>query len=356
MRLGVLWGTFDPVHEGHLALARAALGDGKADKVLFLLRRGKKAERPRSQRRDRRAMLRLAAEENKDLLVSESSAEPKDREDPVKALEAAYPGCTPFFITGADGLTAPEGLPVYAPGEDRPIPCVTSAFVRVLASLGGDLTAVEPATVAAYIREKGLYLTDMSLPDVEKELARRLKPSRLKHTMGVCDMACALAPRFGVEVPKARVAALLHDVAKYEPLDRQAALARTLDDTDDAELKTPSVLHAPAGRVIAQTEFGVNDPDILNAIRSHTLGRRGMSPLEKLLFVCDFAEAGRKDFDGLSRARELAGKDIDAAALCCAALTQRYLEEKGQKPHPRTTEWTEEETIHGKQGTRISHT
>ena len=169
-------------------------------------------------------------------------------------------------------------------------------------------------------------------------------------------MACALAPRYGIEVPKARLAALLHDVAKYEPLDRQIALAKTLDDTDEAELSTPSVLHAPAGRVIAQAEFGVSDPDVLNAIRSHTLGRRGMSPLEKLLFVCDFAEPGRKEFDGLARVRELAAADIDAAALECAALTQKYLAENGRRPHPRTTEWTEEETIHGKQGTGISRT
>ena len=345
MRIGVLWGAFDPVHEGHMAAGRAALGEGQADRVMFLIRRGDRSARPRAQRSDRSAMLRLAALCEDRFLAADSCVRGKGEGGLLGDLARAYPGCDLFFILGADGLACPEGAEAFAPREA--LSPVTSAQVRAAAALPGSLASLVPAPVESYIRSRGLYLADMSLRDIEKELERRLKPSRLRHTQGVCEMACSLAPRWGVSVEKARVAALLHDVAKYEDPARQAALARTLGDVDEKELASPSVVHAPAGSVIARTEFGVRDPDILNAIRNHTLGRSGMSPLEKLLFVCDFAEEGRREFDGLSRVRELARTDLDAAALACAELTTKHLLENGQEPHPRTTEWTKEASIHG---------
>lgn len=107
------------------------------------------------------------------------------------------------------------------------------------------------------------------------------------------------------------------------------------------------VLHAPAGMVVARDEFGVQDPDVLSAIRNHTLGRRGMSPLETLIFVSDFIEPNRAPFEGLEEARTLAKTDLRAAARRCAELSNDFVLRRGGQVHPRTAEmlkyWEEKE-------------
>ena len=67
--------------------------------------------------------------------------------------------------------------------------------------------------------------------------------------------------------------------------------------------------HGPVGAMIARKEFGVTDEDMLNAIRFHTTGRAGMSPLEKLIYIADMIEPGR-DFPGVETLRELAEENI----------------------------------------------
>ena len=92
---------------------------------------------------------------------------------------------------------------------------------------------------------------------------------------------------------------------------------------------------------------GVQDPDVLSAIRNHTLGRRGMSPLETLIFVSDFIEPNRAPFEGLEEARTLAETDLRAAARRCAELSNDFVLRRGGQVHPRTAEmlkyWEEKE-------------
>ena len=116
----------------------------------------------------------------------------------------------------------------------------------------------------------------------------------------------------------------------------RALITASSIETDAAELAAESVLHAPAGMLLAQREFGVQDPEILSAIRCHTLGGDHMRALDELIYVSDFIEPGRADFPGLSEARRLAQTDLHLAARRCAELTAEYLRAQGLEPHPRT--------------------
>lgn len=109
----------------------------------------------------------------------------------------------------------------------------------------------------------------------------RMPEKRYIHTIGVMETAIDLAQKYGEDVKKAEIAAILHDIAKYEDIEWMENIVR--DENLDPQLIGwgSELLHGPVGAYIAQSEFGITDDELLNAIRFHTTGRVGMSRLEK---------------------------------------------------------------------------
>jgi nicotinate-nucleotide adenylyltransferase len=110
MRMGVLGGTFDPPHLGHLLLAQEALQALDLSKVLFVPagEPWRKAGRELSPRADRLAMARLAVEDNAALVVSTAEVErpgPSYTAETLAELRDQSASETElFFIMGADSL------------------------------------------------------------------------------------------------------------------------------------------------------------------------------------------------------------------------------------------------------------
>ena len=109
-RLGVMGGTFDPIHNGHLVAAEQVAGDLDLDVVLFMPAGSPafKQDRPVSAAEDRFAMTLLATADNP---VFEASRLEVERPgvtytaDTLEELRAAYPGNVElFFVTGADAI------------------------------------------------------------------------------------------------------------------------------------------------------------------------------------------------------------------------------------------------------------
>lgn len=176
-----------------------------------------------------------------------------------------------------------------------------------------------------------------------KKLRKRVKKSqnakRYEHTLGVEYTSAALAMRYGADMEEAQLAGLLHDCAKCLP-DKELL---TICDQHDipvskAEHKSPYLLHGKVGGYLAKTEYGVKNQDIINAIIYHTTGRPGMTLLEKIVFVADYIEPGRKRAKGLGELRELAFRDLDAAVLRILDSTLGYLKETSCNIDPRTEE------------------
>ena len=84
-------------------------------------------------------------------------------------------------------------------------------------------------------------------------------------------------------------------------------------------------------------EFQIDDEDILNGIRYHTVGRKGMSQIEKIVYLADAIEEGR-DYEGVQEIRELAYKNLDKAILMEANHKIKYLIDIGVVLHPNTVE------------------
>lgn len=175
------------------------------------------------------------------------------------------------------------------------------------------------------------------IQEIRRKLKKKLDPGRYEHTLGVAFTAAALAMCHGEDILTAELAGTLHDCAKYGTEAEQLMRYRKSGQEPGREiLLSPAVLHAKAGRVLAEKKYGVTDGDVLNAVEFHTTGRAGMSRLEKIVFIADYIEPGRTKAEDLPRIRRLAFTDLDACMLEILADTVDYLLKKRSHIHPDT--------------------
>lgn len=167
-------------------------------------------------------------------------------------------------------------------------------------------------------------------------LKQNLSEKRFAHTMGVAETAKSLAKVWGEDCSRAFVAGLVHDCAKEIPFDETVRLLRENGyEPDEDELLAPGILHAPLGAIVAKDEFGIEDAEILDAVRFHTTGRPAMSTLEKIIYIADFTEPGRK-YPEAEEVRKLAVKDLDKAVLLEADFVIKFTVDRGKTIHPAT--------------------
>lgn len=376
MKIGILGGTLDPVHNGHIEIAMAAMAALGLDQVALMPSGDPPHKTRATDKLDRLRMAELAVQDRPGLYVSDLEIRRQGRTytvDTLSTLAVEHPEVEWTYILGADALNKLDTwkefpriarlcafAAVSRPGCDEDLarlraraigscyrtrvdllpvsgPALSSTAVRRRVAEGLPIDDCVPPRVAGYIREKGLYLCKYSEAQILDRLKGMLTWHRFTHTLGVADTAQRLAANCGVDPLRARLAGLLHDCAKSMPLDEMRQLVvKNLPDMDEEELETRAILHAPAGMVVARDVFGVRDASILSAIRKHTVGDGQMSPMDALIYVSDFIEPGREPFPGLEKARKLAEKDIYRAMVCCAQLTAKHLMSEGRHMHPRS--------------------
>lgn len=175
----------------------------------------------------------------------------------------------------------------------------------------------------------------MSRGELAERVQMQMSERRFKHVLGVEEMAIALAGRYGADSEAASIAALTHDYAKERDRDEMQELIRK--EAFDLDLLNygSEIWHGPVGAFLVQKELGVQDDLILDAIRKHTVGASEMTLLDKIIYVADFIEPGR-DFPGVTKAREIAIRDLDAAVAFETKHTLHYLIEKNTKIYPQT--------------------
>lgn len=159
---------------------------------------------------------------------------------------------------------------------------------------------------------------------------------RYRHCVRVARSADILAQIHGVDPRKARLAALLHDLARLYSTDRLIEECRRRGVPIDAfERRNPIVLHAPLGAELAREQFGIEDPEVLSAIAKHTLGAEAMSPLDCVVYLADALEPGR-DFANRRKIWDLARVDLPAAMSAAIVDSFIYLASLGREPAPQT--------------------
>lgn len=125
-------------------------------------------------------------------------------------------------------------------------------------------------------------------------LKENMDEERYLHSIGSAQCAADLAKMFKQDQERAYVAGLLHDCAKCFKREDTLKIAEKIH-LEENECINYKVLHAPVSAYIAQTEFNINDEEILSSIRWHTLGRTDMSIFEKVIFLADKIEPNTRD-------------------------------------------------------------
>lgn len=136
----------------------------------------------------------------------------------------------------------------------------------------------------------------MNTDCIKKTLKESLSEERYNHTLGTADCALKLAKKYGLDKKKAYLAGLLHDCAKCKSNDELLKIIKQeLKNINEGELQNYKTLHAPVGEYFARTMYNIDDSEILNAIRYHTIGRVNMSLFEKIIFLADKIEENTRD-------------------------------------------------------------
>lgn len=385
-KIGIMGGTFNPVHNAHLAMAQAACEQYELDRVLFMPSKNpphKKKETLISEEH-RKRMVQLAIDGNPNFKLSEFELEREGTTytcETLKLLKKKHPDWELFFILGGDSLLNFAGW--YHPEEivnectilavprdglgiketkkncrqlmkqfsGRFLPVhlkhlkISSSDIRKKIRKGQALTGICPDKVCRYIELHGLYGSDVYMypedylkkygivNDVYESLSSTLRPNRYIHTLGVAHTASLLASCCGstppVERLRAETAGLLHDCAKYLSGDEMIALCDEKGiELSEFERENDSLIHGKLGAYLAETRFGIRDEEILSAICFHTTGKPDMTTLEKIIYVADYIEPGR-DMEchpyPLEQVRRTCFDNLDEGLLMILTNTIDYL-------------------------------
>lgn len=180
----------------------------------------------------------------------------------------------------------------------------------------------------------------MDYTRIKAKLKESLSEEKYQHSLETAENAKRISEIVGYkDVEKAYLAALLHDCAKCIKKDELKIIAQNLDYVTDEEKTMPKTLHAPVGKLVAKRDYGINDEEILSAIRFHTVAHKNMTMLEMIVFLSDKIreEFGTKYF-GKDAFDYIKNFGIEKAMATSIQNGMDYLAEKGANPSRLTVE------------------
>ena len=165
---------------------------------------------------------------------------------------------------------------------------------------------------------------------IRKKMEKTLDSARFEHTLGVTYTAACLAMRYDADITKAQIAGLLHDCAKCMSDEKRLEICNKHDiPITEIEYRHPHLLHGKVGAYLAKHKYEIDDIQIQHAIAVHTTGCPHMNLLDKIIYIADYMEPGRKQAPNLSAIRKAAFEDLDKALLMILEDTLSYLHSTG---------------------------
>ena len=304
----IFGGAFDPIHLGHLNMAFQAQ-KMVGGEVIFVPAKVSVWKTDSVNQEHKLAMMKLAIKGYEgfsiDTFELEQESQPRSYVT-VDHFKNKYPHDKLFFLIGQDQANAfhewahPEEIAaktqiIYF---KRPKCEVNQANIdkfHMLALEGPEIdvsssdirelrSALTPFDVLAYIEDNDLYYI--------KKIKAMITEKRFNHSKEVAHLAYRIAKSQQLDYSKAYIAGIIHDIAKY--YDKDEALSLMKKYYPDYVNIGAYAYHQFLGEMVASNDFNIKDIDILNAIKYHTTGRKGMSTLEKLIYACDKIEPTRQ--------------------------------------------------------------
>jgi len=357
LRLAILGGSFNPVHIGHLFLADTALTGFGYDRVILIpafqspFKIGAEGASPSN----RLEMLMASIPGDPRLTIDDCEIRRQGVSFTIdtihEIIERYRPEGKPGLILGDDLASTFEKWqspaeiaelvdiiiarritdPVNAPLAEFPYPhkalnnelmSVSSQMIREKISSGDNWRYLVPpgarnliedrflygftrtfneVPVAAEPEKDGIILAE-TIIRIEDDARAGLSASRFMHSRHTALMAWDLCRRFGLDAQKGYLAGIAHDMCKHMGEKELVRLARADGGgSTKLEKEKPSLLHARAAAVLVRRKYGIDDQDILEAIRCHTTGGKGMGDIAKVVYVADKIEVSRQGIDPVLR-------------------------------------------------------
>ena len=345
MKLGILGGSFAPVHNGHIFLAEKALAELKLDRVIFV-------PAYRSPFKLDAEGMEISAKDRIDMLAASIIG---DHRFTIDNCEIRREGVSYTINTLEDIVERylPDGKPALIIGDDiaadfpkwresnrilnladiavahrvnsktvnypfanitieNEILDVSSHEIRRIISEGGDWQSLVPSGAAAIIKERKLYgyggdsrpepAPDDVIHRIETAARETLSTERFLHSRHTALHSFDLCRRFGLDPMDGYLAGVAHDLAKQIDNKQMLKIVKTAGMKISAlEMDKPNLLHGKAAAVLLRERFSIHNEDVLEAVAIHTSGGENMGPLAKVVFIADKTEASRNIEPALRR-------------------------------------------------------
>lgn len=344
MKIIVYPGSFDPLHNGHLLIARHTKREIGADLVLFLLSPSTVWKKVQTSFNHRANMISAALkdEEGFELSRIEEGNEGKLNYTYLTfmRLRELYPHDELYLLLGEDQAMAfdqwkhPEliaeqakilvykrkGSKVSNENFERfdmleitgPLSSTSSTKVRNFESID------VPSVVLEYIGNNKLYFSGL--------VAKRMSDERYYHSLSVASLSRLIAIANDVDPLKAFKAGLFHDIGKEVPA---AKSLKIMEEHFPKYLNMPLWSHHQfVGAYLMKEEYLEKDKKLIDAVKYHATGHKKMSKLAKVIYAADKIEPSR-GFDSSQYIAECV-KDINKGFVIVLQANKDYLISKGK--------------------------
>lgn len=343
----IFGGGFDPIHLGHINMAKVAK-EAIQGEVIFVPAKVAVWKEDSIDKEHKLNMLKLSIESEEGFSIDAFELEQEEQPRSyltVEYFKKKYPKDKLFFLIGQDQVNSfhlwakPEVIaskaqiiyyerPKCAVNQENidrfhmipikgPIVDVSSSEIRDLKSV------LVKESVLKYIEDNELYFIN--------KIKSHLKEKRYLHSLSVAHLAYNIAKKHGLDYQKAYIAGILHDIAKE--IDKAESLVLMKQYYPEYVDIGAFSYHQFLGAKIAKEEFMVVDEEILGAIMFHTTGKANMSRLEKLIYAIDKIDPTRGyDSTELIKAME---EDVDKGFITVLKANKEYLAKKEIKMHNR---------------------
>ncbi|MEG0626223.1 nicotinate (nicotinamide) nucleotide adenylyltransferase [Anaerorhabdus sp.] len=337
-KVGCLGGTFDPVHKGHLALAKRVMKAFQLDEIWFIPTKDTPLkDRSCTPFSVRLNMLKIACKPYRKFKVCTIENElptPSYTIQTVKELKKRYPDVLFHWIVGDDQVAQFSAwknidellgmIQFIAVNRNQVDIQDERLWVMHDVKLKESSTRVRqgyfndcPKGVRNYILKNEYYLEDVVLAHCSEKRAR--------HVFSMTEVCLALAKKHGVNHHEARMAGMLHDICKEQNFDEMMNVMNI--EYPELLRYSPKIFHSFTAIPWIKENMGYTNQKVLRAIFNHTICH-SKSKLSRIVFIADKIDPSR-GYDS-SSLYEISLRNLEAGYQKVLKERDEYLVKEGE--------------------------
>ncbi|UUD37061.1 nicotinate-nucleotide adenylyltransferase [Mycoplasmopsis californica] len=342
MKIGIFGGSFDPIHKGHVKIAKTVIDELNLDKLFFVpaYQNPFKTKKP-TDPQHRVNMIKLVMPEKSEISMFEINRKGKSYSfETVNYFANNFPKDELFFILGSDNLGKLhkwEFIEDIATKTKIVIYKRTKTFNKTNVKrfnclvLNNDLTeqsstsyregnlSMVDKVVQEYIGKNLLYIPEL--------VTNSVSHARAQHMLAAGDFARNLARKHGFDEEVAYAAAAFHDITKeLTPEEHKKIIKRYLN----IDNLNPIEYHQLSGSLWLKHKYLVQNDEIVHAVSVHTKLALELNWLDKVVYMADKLCKGRR-WAGIEKVRELAFSDFEKGFRKTVEASYNHIVSAGKK-------------------------